>query len=72
MAGVGVEDEPRDRERVVSLVGLAGLTRVVVGAVGQGRRSSPRRPPGRGELASVRRRDGRLSECSDRVTGSPR
>ena len=47
VAGVGVAAEPRDRARVVPVVGLAGLTRVVVGAVGQGRRSPPRRPRGR-------------------------
>jgi hypothetical protein len=71
VAGVGVAAEPRDRARVVPVAGLAGLTRVVVGAVGQARRSPPRRPLGRAGSGWVefvrelpRRRDGRRPECS--------
>ena len=34
VAGVGVDAEPRDRDRPLTVPGLVGLTQVVVGAVG--------------------------------------
>jgi hypothetical protein len=54
VAGVGVWAEPRDRERVVAEPGLVWLILVVVEAVGQGRRSPPRRVPV-GRVESPRR-----------------
>ncbi|MFC7617308.1 hypothetical protein ACFQV2_31680 [Actinokineospora soli] len=81
VAGVGVEADPRERERpvlAVGFAGLAGLTRVLVGAVGQGRRSPPRRPPGRAGAgwvesgrAVLRRRGERRAELSGWATGVP-
>src|SRR5699024_6997805 len=50
VAGVGVAPRPSNAVRpvpIVALAGFAGLSRVVVGAVGQGRRSPPRAPLGR-------------------------
>lgn len=77
VAGVDVDAEPRDRERVPE-VGLPGLGRVVAGAVGHGRRSPPRRLPGRGGVGRVvpvrmalrRRREWRRG-WSGWVTGAP-